>query len=205
MTRMSERSSYFAGGNLGFAVALVIATLVGGTVLLGPGRTHLDSALAELNESLQRLETWYQQRESFVPVAAREREHWAQVWHSLVERVQPVNDDPDLMARVAGALQAPSVQDMQVERRSAHTFGGDEEAAASFRVFTPVGEAEVVAESVPMLVSFTSSYADAVEILSRLEARTLPARVDLIELKRERSGVAMRLELAYFIRTEGER
>jgi len=84
-----------------------------------------------------------------------------------------------------------------VERGSAED---PEEEPHRLRAPDPLGADQAVVEPIPVAVSFRSSYRDAFRLLSGLEARQLPARIEGLEMSRDAPGVAVRLELTWFSR-----
>jgi hypothetical protein len=200
---MSDHLAAFEGANLGLAAAIVLTALLAGVVAVGPVRGQLARASAELHDTAHQLALWQAEYARFQPVPAEQRARWRARWLSFAGRLRPATSDADLMALVAEGLQAPSVRGLQVSRRQTSVTASDTEDEEML-VF-PIGEGDpVLARTESLQATLAASYEDALRILERLEARELPARLEVIELRRDFPDVTVHLELAYFVRPETE-
>jgi len=184
--------------------ALLLVTVVGiGAALAGPGRGAIADVESEIAALEARLETWAREQAAARPATATEREAWALQWRTLYERVPTVRDDSALVASAAAEFDAPSVHALEVAHRAPATGAraNDDDARSDLRrLDEPFGARAIELAEVPLRVTFRASYDDALRILERLEAGTIPAHVDALELKRDRPGVHVRVDLTYFTR-----
>lgn len=182
------------------AAALALVLLGGATALLGPGCGRIDRTEDRLREGTERATAWARERLAFADPSDAERAARRERWEELHLRVEPVEGPAALIARVAEALQAPSVRSLEVARRENAV---DAEPPAT-RLDAPEGGASVALVAVPLEVSLRASYADALALLERIERRQVAARLDSLDMKREPPGVMLRLGLTWFTRPPPE-
>jgi|GEM_PF-3659287 len=186
-----------ASVNVGLGVAVAILLGCAGLLALGPGRQHLQQLRGELSEKRERLEAWTGESAAFQGISRQERARWRAAWQGLLGRIGLRGDAPELTAQVGRFFRGASVRQLEVERGRAED---PEEEPHRLRAPDPLGAGRAVVEPIPIAVSFRSSYRDAFQLLSGLEARQLPARIERLEMSRNAPGVAVRLELTWFSR-----
>jgi hypothetical protein len=195
---LTERSPLLARTNLGLAVAIAIALLAGAIVLLGPGRISLSRTADALGERAAELEGWQHMRENFSAPSEHERAAWREVWDGLRDGLLPRASDPELVAHVSEVLQAGTVRRLTVERRS----DTEEDEPQATTVTSPVDQSQLRIVPVRIDVSFYASVRDAEALLRRIEDRSLPARIESLQMRRVFPGVDVSLALTYFAREE---
>jgi hypothetical protein len=199
---MGERPPFLEGGNLALVVLLTLLLLGAGLLWIGPGSGHLESARAELSERLERSAEWHAQNASAAPISEAEREQWNRSFERLRDHGAVVEDEPALMAHVAGAFRAPSVRHLEVTRRSPPESEEEPEEEAGLRIEAPFTEEAAELYSVPLHVAFGASFTDASEILARLESESSPASIERLEMRRDFPGVRVEIDLLVWTRRE---
>jgi hypothetical protein len=191
-----------AGRRLDVAIAAALALVVlgGATLLLGPGRARIVHTQDRLRELRERAAGWERERVAFADPNAAERAARQGRWEDLRRRVAPVDGPAALIARVAEALQAPSVRSLDVDLREAAPDAAPPEIALE----SPEGEASMALAAVPLEAEFRASPDDAARLLERIEQRRVPARLDSLDMKREPPGVMVHLGLTWFVRSPPE-
>jgi hypothetical protein len=197
---VAERFPALRGINAGLLTGLVVVVLAGGAWLLGPARDAWMSASSELAERVQRQEIWAQELAGFRDANDEERLGWSHRWRDVVSRVALASDDPALTAHVADALQAPTARELEIQIVRPAAGAEPDERTLRIALESPDGEEGAVFEWVPLSARLLCSFRDALEILSRLESRTMPVRVDSLEITRAYPDVAIAMELTYLVR-----
>lgn len=199
---MNERPIHLRGANVGLVAGIVLALVVAIGGSLGPGRSLLAERRLALVHAEEQLEAWLNEQQTTRPASAGEREGWGPAWQRLLARVPVGANDSEMIARLASAFEAPGVRRMQIQKTATQ---GDEIAVdADSSLLSPLGEDAISITRIPVSVTFVSLYGDAAAILSRLETRTLPVRVEAIDIRRDYPDVEVRLELTYFARVNPE-
>jgi hypothetical protein len=188
------------GFNITLAAALALVLLGGGAFLLGPGWGKIERYESELRERTERAESWALQRTVFRNPGDGELEARRLRWAELKERVEVVDGTAALIAHVAEKLQAPSISAIEVEIRGARDLAEAEEGLPVTRLHAPDGDEDVALVAIPILVSFRSSYSDALDLIDRIERRKVAARLDSLDVKRQDPGVALNLGLTWYTR-----
>jgi len=191
MRRLGDRA-------LNVVLAGALALVVLGSAALGFGfaRPRMRELEQRLGEATLRAEEWARERSAFREPDARAS---AARWSELLRRVEPVPDAPALIARVAERMQAPSVRQLAVELREPDPNGGA--VAEPIVVPAPDGSAEVALTPSRVELRFRASYEDALALLTRIEQRLVPARLEALDMKRDATRVVVRAELTWFTRS----
>jgi len=192
MRRLEDRAL-----NAVLAGALALVVLGGGALGLGFARPRLEAAREQLSAATARAEEWARERTAFHSTDARAS---AERWRELLRRVEPVPNTPALIARVAERMQAPSVRQLAVEPREPDPSAPVPEP---FVVHAPDGSAEIALTSSAIELRFRASYEDALALLTRIEQRLVPARLDALDMKRDATRVVVRAQLTWFTRAPG--
>ncbi|MGH0029910.1 MAG: hypothetical protein ACQGVC_08970 [Myxococcota bacterium] len=199
---MAERTAYLRGANLGMSVAIAIVMGGGALLLLGPGASHTGGLRAELARMRADAASWQARQRAFRPAHDGERAAWTDAWRRALSRIPAIPNDPELVAAVSDAFDAPSVRGLHVETRRERPEA-DEEAA--IEIASPLDGTRISLRPVPLSLAFNASFRDAAEILGRVEARQVPARVEALRMRRDYPDVEVAMELTYFVRGEEKR
>jgi hypothetical protein len=186
--------------NVVLASTLGLIVLGGGALGLGVAQPRLALAQQRLAEASARAEGWARERAGFRAPDARASE---ERWRELLRRVEPVPDAPALIARVAERMQAPSVRQLAVGLREPDPALGP--APEPIVVRSPDGASELTLTRAAVELRFRASYEDALALLTRIEQRGVPARLDALDMKRDATRVIVRAQLGWFTRTPDAR
>ncbi len=199
---MGERPVAFEGANLGLVIAVVAVVLTAGVIGIGPGNQRLARERETLADAQKRLDAWRRQQEDTRSASSRERSSWDQRFHRLSRLGTPAaEDDASLMAWVAARLDAPSVEDLQVQRTQV-SEDEDDDVEAWIAVPDPEGEEDWELQPVPLRVRFDAGYADAASLLRRLGAHLSPIRIERLEMRRHYPKVRVQLDVTLWTHRE---
>lgn len=201
---MVERPVAFEGANLGLVIAVVAVSVAATLILLGPGQQRVGAEREILAEAQKRIDAWGRQQEDLRDPSAEERAEWERTYSRLARFGAPVtDDDAALMAWVAGRLDAPSVEDLQVSRaRTREADEEEDESSEALVVPRPDGEQEWELLPVPLRVRFDAGYADAASLLRRLGSQLSPIQIERLEMRRHYPKVRVELDVTLWTHRE---
>lgn len=201
---MADQPVAFEGANLGLVLAVAAVSVAASLVLLGPGQQRVGAEREALAEAQKRLDAWERQQADLRDPSAEERAEWEGTYARLARFGAPVtDDDAALMAWVAGRLDAPSVEDLQVSRaRQSEADEDDGEAVEGLAVPQPDGEAEWKLLPVPLRVRFDAGYVDAASLLRRLGSQLSPLQIERLEMRRHYPKVRVELDVTLWTHRE---
>jgi len=190
--------------NIGLVAALVLLIVAGAGLLAGPASQLVATHAQQLEQVRQRFDAWSREQAGFRRIDEAERSAQKQRWHDLLQRLEPIADDPALVASVARRLSAPSVSRFEVARRGPAVVldEGGEPDTSKLRLAAPFDTSHIEVDEIPLRVSFRASYRDALSLIEGLESHRLPARIEGLEIKRDAPGVWLRLDLTWYGRSE---
>ncbi len=186
--------------DLALAAALALGVLCAAIALLGPGRARMDGAHASAVELRARIEDWARVRAGYRPPTEIERAGWRSRWDALLTRTTEVEGDAALIADVGARLDVGGLRRFQVTPQ----LEPSEPRGSATELRAPAGDGHIALEGVPLEVSFLASYSELLAVLERVERGGAPARIEALEIRRQRPGVAVKLRLTWWIRVPTE-
>ncbi len=194
---MSElRSTYLTGWNLVLSLAVVGMAALLVAVVLGTGRERVRALRGSLAEVERREARWSEVQRANAPLVREEAQELHRRWAAFSRRFIRADNEPEQIVLVAKHLSAPEVEGLVVEPIAAPA--GREPSRTTFE--SPSGEEQLEVVETHLRARFETTYHGVHRMLSRIVDEGTPARIDRFEVKRTNTGLAVLLELAWFIR-----
>jgi hypothetical protein len=189
------RSVYLRGWNLALSLAIVLMLVLLGLALFGTGAERVRELRASLEEIDRRANRWAEVERTTAELTAEELARENVRWSSFLRRFSHAANEPEQIVLVANHLASSAVRNLNVEPLSRGAA-----AVESVTFESPSGTERVELHEAFLRTRFETSYSGLKSLLYHLVAEDTPARIDRFETKQTDSGLAVMLELAWFVR-----
>lgn len=189
------RSVYLRGWNLALSISIVLMLSLLVMTLFGLGAERVRELRASLGEVEQRAERWTEVSRTNAELTDDEMAQQSDRWSAFVRRFSYAANEPEQIVLVANHLASKDVRNLNVEPLSKGSG-----SAESVTLESPSGNEKVELHEAFLRTRLETSYQGLQYLLSQLVAADTPARIDRFEAKQTDTGLAVMLELAWFIR-----
>lgn len=189
------RSVYLRGWNLALSISIVLMLSLLVMALFGLGAERVRELRASLGEVEQRAERWTEVSRTNAELTDDEMAQQSDRWSAFVRRFSYAANEPEQIVLVANHLASKDVRNLNVEPLSKGSG-----SAESVTLESPSGNEKVELHEAFLRTRLETSYQGLQYLLSQLVAADTPARIDRFEAKQTDTGLAVMLELAWFIR-----
>jgi len=188
-------------GNFGLGIALLLVVLIGGAILLGPGRGRLADAAERVDFEESRIVRWRENGTRTSPMSPREWETWAREWQRFMEVVPTSRDGTEAIAALGRAVGRPGLKHLDLEETTLSSR--NEEDDTTHTASSPHDDAKFEIDSRTARLRFSTGYRTITEVLGEAVAREIPARIERVRITKAPSALSVTMDVTLFGRESG--